>query len=258
MHILKSKICLLLALLLMTLGSAPQALAAGQYGSTHTTELVITKLRSLPDTQKTTSSATVNNLPIDNHASEAQGIAGISYQLVKITPTSDGDKINLSDAKSYQVTDEKWSLTTDSSGKAQVTVKDGFYILKELANPALGLTNPASPLLMRLPVVNADKNGYLDTVEIFPKSSLDPQQNPQTPGKPTRPLENPKEPVDPKIPANPEQPAEPKLLGFLPHTGDTLTTGATALGLAALTTSLSILIYRKRQKGQEHETTNEN
>ncbi|MCL2113404.1 MAG: pilin N-terminal domain-containing protein [Streptococcaceae bacterium] len=168
-------------------GLTLQVSAQGQLGSTHTQDLFIVKYglpsgrNQFSQRQTTNTGEKINNIPVDNHDSELAPIAGIHYVIQKIIPTRDGDKIKLSDKNSYSVSGKPLELVTNSAGIVSVNLSDGFYIVSEQANAQAHLSTPAHPILIRLPVENTAKNGYLNEVYIYPKSNIDPLENTHKP-----------------------------------------------------------------------------
>lgn len=167
--------------------------AEGQLGSTHTQELVIVKYGLNKNSygfipkQTVDTGEKINNIPIDNNTNQLKPMAGVQYEIQQIYPTQDGSNINLSNLSTYQKIGSTKTIVTGQDGMAQINLSDGFYIVSELANTALQLKKPAPPVLLRLPAVNPTKNGYLDIVYLYPKSSIDqinqhnlPQKSTQT------------------------------------------------------------------------------
>lgn len=225
-------------LLLVMISMGMKVSAQEQLGSTHTQELIIIKYglssgaSGFSQTQTVNNGEEINGLPTDNNGNQLTPLSGIHYLIQKISPTTDGDAIKLTDGSTYINVGEATEIITNSSGIAQLELQDGFYIVTECANKAAGLSHPAQPILLRLPVVNDAKNGYLNQVYIYPKSSIDPSEN---------------------IPSPPA--TIPKMQKNLPKTGESDVAGLSLLGLVLVILAVSAVIInlKLRRKGGENE-----
>lgn len=157
--------------------------AQGQLGSTHTQNLIIVKYGLKKGVTKATQSQAINeeekinNIPVESDESELAPVAGVQYCIQKIQPIGDANAIKITDSTTYKELGCFSKITTNSEGLASMNLSDGFYIITELSDSEVQLFDPAKPILIRLPVVNNQKNGYLNTVYIYPKSSIDPEEN---------------------------------------------------------------------------------
>lgn len=156
---------------------AERVFAQGQLGSSHEQEVIIVKYALTASSGNeviNTGDLKINNIRLSTDNSDLAPLEGITYEIQKITPHKDGETIDLSNHATYKMVGKGLALMTDSRGEAKVSLEDGFYIVSEITNSAKGLANPAAPVLLRLPVENLAKNGYLDRVYLYPKSSVDP------------------------------------------------------------------------------------
>ncbi|MFC4652350.1 LPXTG cell wall anchor domain-containing protein [Lactococcus nasutitermitis] len=223
--------------------------AQGQLGSTHTQELIIVKYglnatsSSFSQEQTINTGEKINNLPVDNQGNELSPMGGIEYEIQKLSPTGDGDAIQLSNPSSYQTVGDVMTVVTGSDGIAQSVLQDGFYSVKEVANPSVHLSHPAATILLRLPVVNGSKDGYLDKVYIYPKSSIDPSHSKAvTPAKKVPQSENNK--------ASVKKTVVKKGNNVLPKTGEMT---SMSLGLLGAFIIFGALMTKKR-KGESNES----
>lgn len=236
MSIIKKQYLIFSLLLVLSVLLGTTVKADGQLGSTHTQDLVIVKYglnknsNSFSESQTTNTGEKINNIPIDNNGNQLKPLAGVQYSIQKIEPTDDGNKVNLSNGSTYRKVGSSQTIVTGADGVASLVLSDGFYIVSELANKSIRLTTPATPVLLRPPVVNELNNGYLDTVYIYPKSSIDPVK--VTPVKVT--------PVPKKT--------RP---GVLPKTGEQLNFDLTIVGLVALLIALSLMVVKVRKRGKK-------
>ncbi|MBO1299613.1 MULTISPECIES: pilin N-terminal domain-containing protein [unclassified Enterococcus] len=110
--------------------------------------------------------------PSDSLTTEVKGedgrtldpFAGISYRIVKVTPSNNKDD-PFTEVEGFQPVE----ITTDASGQATVTLPKGLYEVTELSNK--GLTVPAKPVVVELPMVTKEGN-QIDHLFIYPKSSV--------------------------------------------------------------------------------------
>lgn len=231
MSIIKKQYLIFSLLLVLSVLLGTTVKADGQLGSTHTQDLVIVKYglnknsNSFSESQTTNTGEKINNIPIDNNGNQLKPLAGVQYSIQKIEPTDDGNKVNLSNVSTYRKVGSSQTIVTGADGVASLVLSDGFYIVSELANKSIRLTTPATPVLLRPPVVNELNNGYLDTVYIYPKSSIDPVKVTPVPKK-TRP-------------------------GVLPKTGEQLNFDLTIVGLVALLIALSLMVVKVRKRGKK-------
>lgn len=232
MIINNKKRCLIITfLLVLSTLSGMTAKADKQPGSTHTQNLVIVKYglnansNAFSDNKTVNSDEKINNIPIDNNRNQLAPIAGVEYTLQKINPTRDDGDIKISDLSTYDKVHSIQTIVTGQNGIASKNLVDGFYIVTEVANPTLHLTNPTAPFLLRLPVVNEARNGYLDTVYIYPKSSIDLEQ-------------------EIVVPNNTKQ-------TVLPKTGDQSNMGIIVMGCITLLLMLSLLAKSLKGRGNK-------
>lgn len=238
MSIIKKQYLIFSLLLVLSVLLGTTVKADGQLGSTHTQDLVIVKYglnknsNSFSESQTTNTGEKINNIPIDNNGNQLKPLAGVQYSIQKIEPTDDGNKVNLSNGSTYRKVGSSQTIVTGADGVASLVLSDGFYIVSELANKSIRLTTPATPVLLRPPVVNELNNGYLDTVYIYPKSSID----------------HPKSSIDPvKVTPVPKK-TRP---GVLPKTGEQLNFDLTIVGLVALLIALSLMVVKVRKRGKK-------
>lgn len=231
MSIIKKQYLIFSLLLVLSVLLGTTVKADGQLGSTHTQDLVIVKYglnknsNSFSESQTTNTGEKINNIPIDNNRNQLAPIAGVEYTLQKINPTRDDGDIKISDLSTYNKVHSIQMIVTGQNGIASKNLVDGFYIVTELANGPLHLTTPAAPILLRLPVVNDMNNGYLDTVYIYPKSSIDLEQ-------------------EIVVPNNTKQ-------TVLPKTGDQSNMGIIVMGCITLLLMLSLLAKSLKGRGNK-------
>lgn len=231
MSIIKKQYLIFSLLLVLSVLLGTTVKADGQLGSTHTQDLVIVKYglnknsNSFSESQTTNTGEKINNIPIDNNRNQLAPIAGVEYTLQKINPTRDDGDIKISDLSTYNKVHSIKMIVTGQNGIASKNLVDGFYIVTEVANPTLHLTNPTAPFLLRLPVVNEARNGYLDTVYIYPKSSIDLEQ-------------------EIVVPNNTKQ-------TVLPKTGDQSNMGIIVMGCITLLLMLSLLAKSFKGRGNK-------
>ena len=148
--------------------------------SNHQQNLVIVKYGLSPKakgfsaTNTTSSGLKINHLTLDNTSNQIRPLANITYTIQEILPQTSTDKMALKNPQTYRKVGSAKAITTASDGQAQIRLSDGFYIVSEQANTAQGLKHPASPVLLEFPVYQSRQR--LDTVYIYPKSSIDPQE----------------------------------------------------------------------------------
>ena len=114
----------------------------------------------------------INNLPTDNNGNELVPVAGIHYIIQEIKPTSDKFVTDNPSSDTYDTVGNPYELVTDSEGIAKLSLPDGIYLLSEQANSEVGLDVPDKPVVIQLPQWNADDTAMLDTVYVYPKSSV--------------------------------------------------------------------------------------
>lgn len=156
--------------------SAIQVEANAQLGESHQQEVIITKY-ALNRTSVSTLKATglkLNNISLSSDEEALSPVPNIIYQFQQIVPAHVGAAISLKDESTYKKVGKELTLVTNSDGIATCMLRDGVYIISEVANPRENLRRPAVPVLIRLPVENLSKKGYLDKVYLYPKSSVDP------------------------------------------------------------------------------------
>lgn len=231
MSIIKKQYLIFSLLLVLSVLLGTTVKADGQLGSTHTQDLVIVKYglnknsNSFSESQTTNTGEKINNIPIDNNGNQLKPLAGVQYSIQKIEPTDDGNKVNLSNGSTYRKVGSSQTIVTGADGVASLVLSDGFYIVSELANKSIRLTTPATPVLLRPPVVNEMNNGYLDTVYIYPKSSIDLEQ-------------------EIVVPNNTKQ-------TVLPKTGDQSNMGIIVMGCITLLLMLSLLAKSLKGRGNK-------
>ena len=160
------RILIILTVAFSTLLTFAQKTAA----ETHTQNLTIVKYglstgaTGFSPDQSIDTGLQINGIPIDNLGNELSPLAGVHYLIQEVDPAS------------QQTIEPATELITNSAGVASVTLPDGLYKVSEQANSQLGLTRPALPLLINLPMAG------LSTVYIYPKSSVDqPTEKAQNP-----------------------------------------------------------------------------
>ena len=133
-------------------------------------------------------------------------IKNVTYTIQEIVPKEAQTAISISDPASYILTGVTYEITTNEQGIAEISLKDGDYLLTEQANPTIHLNEPAAPSLLSLPVVNMEGTSYLENVYIYPKSKTDHQKNTtpvdQKPPKADEPATGEKEGAFPDLGTN--------------------------------------------------------
>lgn len=173
----------------------------------------------------------INHLPItDNLGNALTPMAGIHYEIQRIEPNGTQLAAINPASSTYTKVGNKVILVTDQTGLASVTLVNGFYLVSEESNALAGLTHPALPVVVDLPVENESHTGYLAGVYLYPKSSVDPEENlPPTPSSKGGHTKHAKQ-------------------GMLPQTGEAKQTGLVMLGMALLLSSGLVVQRRRRQR----------
>lgn len=200
---------------------------------------------------------TINNLPVyDNTGQELQPLADIQYQITQVEATGTGE-IKLDDNGSYRQVGSPTTITTDKQGTATVSLPDGYYIVTEMANKAQGLTTPQAPVLIKLPAWDAQSGSYLDTLYIYPKSSVvkDDSSNGKDPITNGEAATGNPGTATSSDPASSKESSEQDVLGdVLPNTGD-IQTIASILGCLVLGAVLIIILIKRRRQHEDERTT---
>jgi len=181
----KGMLVLLLALGLTAFGG----LRTGAATDSRTQTLEVVKYGLTPGatgfeaSQTTNDGQKINNLPTDNLGKELKPMAGIHYKVQEIEPVgSPSQMANVNpSASSYVKVGSEIDLVTDANGVASLDLPYGYYLLSEVANADAGLSHPAQPVVISLPVYNEQGSSLLDTVYVYPKSSVDPKESEATP-----------------------------------------------------------------------------
>lgn len=149
----------------------------------------------------------INNIPLNSDGFRLAPLKDVTYTIQAIEPKQQQGSISINDPNSYILTGTVYEVTTNERGIAQLTLKDGVYLLKEQANSSIGLTEPAAPSLLHLPVVNNEGTNYLEDVYIYPKSKAENETAPT--------------PIEQQPPKETEEPGqEDRLDGVLPRLGN--------------------------------------
>ncbi|GBG95957.1 LPXTG cell wall anchor domain-containing protein [Lactococcus termiticola] len=164
--------------------------------ATHTQTVTIVKYglsngaTGFQESQTINTGEEINHLPVyDNTGKELRLIPGITYVIQEIRAAG-SEKIDPNVASTYQSVGAPSQILTDQNGQASLQLADGIYLVEEEANPSKGLLYPAKPLLIELPVWSEANHAYLDTLTLYPKSSVEAQ--PPSGGKTPQPQPNPK------------------------------------------------------------------
>lgn len=148
----------------------------------------------------------INNIPLDSNGFRLNPLKNVTYTIQEIVPKEAQTAISISDPASYILTGVTYEITTNEQGIAEISLKDGDYLLTEQANPTIHLNEPAAPSLLSLPVVNMEGTSYLENVYIYPKSKTDHQKNTtpvdQKPPKADEPATGEKEGAFPDLGTN--------------------------------------------------------
>lgn len=167
----------LVIILLMT--AASHVKANEQLGATHRQDLVIVKYGlnnhavGFAQNQTVDTGEKINNIPLSDAGSRLIPMSGIQYMVQRIQATKTGEDISLARPATFEKVSDVQDIVTGQDGVASTSLMDGFYIVSEVANTDQHLSIPAPPILLRLPIVNQTRDGYLNTVYIYPKSSVD-------------------------------------------------------------------------------------
>ena len=229
--------------------------------STHTQTVTIVKYGLSPgatgfaSSQTTNDGLEINNLPVDNLGHELSPMANISYQVQPVTKIA-GVTFDVKNPATYSLTGSAKTITTNQSGEAILDLLDGTYIIKEEANPSAGLSHPAPPVAIDLPVLNAAGTDVLSNVYIYPKSSVDPEEvtPPSSKPEPSKPSPSRPETQTP----NPAPTKPPTIIDeinkALPDTGEAASGILVFLGGLIL---FFVIFLVKRRRKEDEEVTDE-
>lgn len=216
-----------------------------QLGSDHTQNFHIVKYglnsssENFANKQTNNNGQIINGIPTDDHNNELSPVEGIKYSIQKIIPKNSSE-VDINDSSSYDTEGEPIILITNVSGLADQKLVDGYYIISEFSNKEKGLTKVASPVLYRLPVVNENKDGYLNDVYYYPKSSIDKDENNEVP--PTTSNSSKKEGDNDSVSGSLKNEDKSSLL---PKTGEKSTILFVIIGLMLITVVGITLLRRK-------------
>ncbi|MGM0123244.1 hypothetical protein IGI37_000610 [Enterococcus sp. AZ194] len=105
-------------------------------------------------------------------------LAGIHYEIVRVTPVSEGSGFQVVEGVEAFAT----TIVTDQSGLARIDgLVQGMYRVTE--KNANTLKNVMEPVILELPLPQPDGKAALSEVYLYPKSSIVSKTNEPTPSK---------------------------------------------------------------------------
>lgn len=163
--------------LVMALALAPLMAFANEAPVMPATGTLVIHKYKIDDPSEVLSGKTPGVEITDGSLDTYEPLGGIGFEVTLVKPEADGSypETAASVTAAQLDTDKTYTQTTTPAGLATFSdLPSGVYLVRETSSNG---HNPIAPFLVQLPMTNADGNGWMETVHVYPKNqTLNPSK----------------------------------------------------------------------------------